>query len=55
MIVFVLKAIHSSSDAELKSVVSQDPFVFEPQCFFKVDKFGFFLTWKSEGKVGPSE
>ncbi|XP_062379544.1 1-phosphatidylinositol 4,5-bisphosphate phosphodiesterase beta-4 [Sardina pilchardus] len=30
----------------------EDPFVFEPQCFFKVDEFGFFLTWKSEGKEG---
>ncbi|XP_030621600.1 1-phosphatidylinositol 4,5-bisphosphate phosphodiesterase beta-4 [Chanos chanos] len=30
----------------------EDPFVFEPNCFFKVDAFGFFLTWKSEGKEG---
>ncbi|XP_063040753.1 1-phosphatidylinositol 4,5-bisphosphate phosphodiesterase beta-4 [Engraulis encrasicolus] len=30
----------------------EDPFVFEPQCFFRVDKFGFFLAWKSEGKEG---
>uniref|UniRef100_A0A8C1UIT1 1-phosphatidylinositol 4,5-bisphosphate phosphodiesterase n=1 Tax=Cyprinus carpio TaxID=7962 RepID=A0A8C1UIT1_CYPCA len=29
----------------------QDPFVFEPSCHFKVDEFGFFLTWKSDGKV----
>lgn len=29
----------------------QDPFVFESNCFFKVDAFGFFLTWKSDGKV----
>ncbi|RXN18662.1 1-phosphatidylinositol 4,5-bisphosphate phosphodiesterase beta-4-like isoform X1 [Labeo rohita] len=28
----------------------EDPFVFESNCFFKVDAFGFFLTWKSEGK-----
>ncbi|KAH0621877.1 hypothetical protein JD844_023585 [Phrynosoma platyrhinos] len=26
--------------------------VFEPSCLFKVDEFGFFLTWKSEGKEG---
>uniref|UniRef100_A0A672QJH0 Phosphoinositide phospholipase C n=1 Tax=Sinocyclocheilus grahami TaxID=75366 RepID=A0A672QJH0_SINGR len=30
----------------------QDPFVFEPSCHFKVDEFGFFLTWKSDGKEG---
>uniref|UniRef100_A0A8C1UJE4 1-phosphatidylinositol 4,5-bisphosphate phosphodiesterase n=1 Tax=Cyprinus carpio TaxID=7962 RepID=A0A8C1UJE4_CYPCA len=30
--------------------VFQDPFVFEPSCHFKVDEFGFFLTWKSDGK-----
>ncbi|KAG7460715.1 hypothetical protein MATL_G00201710 [Megalops atlanticus] len=30
----------------------EDPFVFEPNCLFKVDEFGFFLTWKSEGKEG---
>ncbi|KAF3824675.1 hypothetical protein GH733_010009 [Mirounga leonina] len=26
--------------------------VFEPNCLFKVDEFGFFLTWRSEGKEG---
>uniref|UniRef100_UPI00398ED93E 1-phosphatidylinositol 4,5-bisphosphate phosphodiesterase beta-4 n=1 Tax=Pristiophorus japonicus TaxID=55135 RepID=UPI00398ED93E len=26
--------------------------VLEPNCIFKVDEFGFFLTWKSEGKEG---
>uniref|UniRef100_A0A8C1UB86 1-phosphatidylinositol 4,5-bisphosphate phosphodiesterase n=1 Tax=Cyprinus carpio TaxID=7962 RepID=A0A8C1UB86_CYPCA len=31
---------------------SIDPFVFEPSCHFKVDEFGFFLTWKSDGKEG---
>uniref|UniRef100_A0A8C9VSN9 1-phosphatidylinositol 4,5-bisphosphate phosphodiesterase n=1 Tax=Scleropages formosus TaxID=113540 RepID=A0A8C9VSN9_SCLFO len=30
----------------------EDPFVFEPDCLFKVDEYGFFLTWKSEGKEG---
>lgn len=29
----------------------EESFVFEPNCLFKVDEFGFFLTWKSEGKV----
>uniref|UniRef100_A0A452S913 Phosphoinositide phospholipase C n=1 Tax=Ursus americanus TaxID=9643 RepID=A0A452S913_URSAM len=29
-----------------------ESFVFEPNCLFKVDEFGFFLTWRSEGKVG---
>ncbi|MGH0119653.1 UNVERIFIED_CONTAM: hypothetical protein FKN15_044472 [Acipenser sinensis] len=32
--------------------VIKDPFVFEPNCLFKVDEFGFFLTWKSDGKEG---
>uniref|UniRef100_A0A8C2K5X5 1-phosphatidylinositol 4,5-bisphosphate phosphodiesterase n=1 Tax=Cyprinus carpio TaxID=7962 RepID=A0A8C2K5X5_CYPCA len=27
----------------------EDPFVFESNCFFKVDAFGFFLTWKIHG------
>ncbi|XP_061110511.1 1-phosphatidylinositol 4,5-bisphosphate phosphodiesterase beta-4 isoform X1 [Conger conger] len=30
----------------------EDPFVFEPKCFVRVDEFGFFLSWKSEGKEG---
>ncbi|XP_072545362.1 1-phosphatidylinositol 4,5-bisphosphate phosphodiesterase beta-4 isoform X2 [Salminus brasiliensis] len=30
----------------------EDPFAFEPNCFFRVDVFGFFITWKSEGKEG---
>ncbi|XP_063079505.1 1-phosphatidylinositol 4,5-bisphosphate phosphodiesterase beta-4-like isoform X2 [Engraulis encrasicolus] len=30
----------------------EDPFVFEPSCVFKVDEFGFFITWKSDGKEG---
>ncbi|CAL8394576.1 unnamed protein product, partial [Arctogadus glacialis] len=29
-----------------------DPFVFEPNCQMRVDEFGFFITWKSEGKEG---
>uniref|UniRef100_A0A8C5B0S7 1-phosphatidylinositol 4,5-bisphosphate phosphodiesterase n=1 Tax=Gadus morhua TaxID=8049 RepID=A0A8C5B0S7_GADMO len=29
----------------------EDPFVFEPNCQMRVDEFGFFITWKSEGKV----
>uniref|UniRef100_A0A8K9WT91 Phosphoinositide phospholipase C n=1 Tax=Oncorhynchus mykiss TaxID=8022 RepID=A0A8K9WT91_ONCMY len=29
----------------------QDPFLFEPNCLVKVDEFGFFITWKSDGKV----
>uniref|UniRef100_A0A8I5KRA0 1-phosphatidylinositol 4,5-bisphosphate phosphodiesterase n=1 Tax=Homo sapiens TaxID=9606 RepID=A0A8I5KRA0_HUMAN len=28
----------------------EESFVFEPNCLFKVDEFGFFLTWRSEGK-----
>uniref|UniRef100_A0A3B1K2P7 1-phosphatidylinositol 4,5-bisphosphate phosphodiesterase n=1 Tax=Astyanax mexicanus TaxID=7994 RepID=A0A3B1K2P7_ASTMX len=32
--------------------LDEDPFVFESSCLFKVDEFGFFLTWKSEGKEG---
>ncbi|KAM4042340.1 1-phosphatidylinositol 4,5-bisphosphate phosphodiesterase beta-4 isoform 3-T5 [Anomaloglossus baeobatrachus] len=30
----------------------EESFVFEPNCLFKVDEFGFFLSWKSEGKEG---
>ncbi|XP_060773749.1 1-phosphatidylinositol 4,5-bisphosphate phosphodiesterase beta-4-like isoform X1 [Neoarius graeffei] len=30
----------------------EDPFVFESSCLFKVDEFGFFLTWKGDGKEG---
>ncbi|XP_037304520.2 1-phosphatidylinositol 4,5-bisphosphate phosphodiesterase beta-4-like isoform X3 [Pungitius pungitius] len=30
----------------------EDPFVFEPNCQMKVDEYGFFLCWKSEGKEG---
>ncbi|XP_026115534.1 1-phosphatidylinositol 4,5-bisphosphate phosphodiesterase beta-4-like isoform X3 [Carassius auratus] len=30
----------------------EDPFVLEPSCHFRVDEFGFFLTWKSDGKEG---
>ncbi|XP_056623147.1 1-phosphatidylinositol 4,5-bisphosphate phosphodiesterase beta-4 isoform X2 [Triplophysa dalaica] len=30
----------------------EDPFVFESNCFFRVDAFGFFLTWESDGKEG---
>lgn len=26
----------------------------EPACLFKVDEFGFFIYWKSDGKVGPA-
>lgn len=29
----------------------QDPYMFEPCCQMKVDEYGFFITWKSEGKV----
>uniref|UniRef100_A0A8C5MSV2 1-phosphatidylinositol 4,5-bisphosphate phosphodiesterase n=1 Tax=Leptobrachium leishanense TaxID=445787 RepID=A0A8C5MSV2_9ANUR len=30
----------------------EESFVFEPNCLFKMDEFGFFLSWKSEGKEG---
>uniref|UniRef100_A0AAQ4NZZ4 1-phosphatidylinositol 4,5-bisphosphate phosphodiesterase n=1 Tax=Gasterosteus aculeatus aculeatus TaxID=481459 RepID=A0AAQ4NZZ4_GASAC len=30
----------------------EDPFVFEPNCQMKVDEYGFFICWKSEGKEG---
>lgn len=29
----------------------QDPYIFDPNCQMKVDEYGFFITWKSEGKV----
>uniref|UniRef100_A0A7N9ARI0 1-phosphatidylinositol 4,5-bisphosphate phosphodiesterase n=1 Tax=Mastacembelus armatus TaxID=205130 RepID=A0A7N9ARI0_9TELE len=31
----------------------EDPYIFEPNCQMKVDEYGFFITWKSEGKVDP--
>ncbi|XP_046769373.1 1-phosphatidylinositol 4,5-bisphosphate phosphodiesterase beta-4 isoform X7 [Gallus gallus] len=30
----------------------EESFVFESSCLFQVDEFGFFLSWKSEGKEG---
>ncbi|NXW06595.1 PLCB4 phosphodiesterase, partial [Fregetta grallaria] len=30
----------------------EESFVFESNCLFQVDEFGFFLSWKSEGKEG---
>ena len=39
------------SHADQHISFSQESFVFEPNCLFKVDEFGFFLTWRSEGKV----
>ncbi|XP_048457048.1 1-phosphatidylinositol 4,5-bisphosphate phosphodiesterase beta-4-like isoform X1 [Rhincodon typus] len=33
-------------------IYEEESSVLEPNCVFKVDEFGFFLTWKSEGKEG---
>uniref|UniRef100_A0A673KCJ6 1-phosphatidylinositol 4,5-bisphosphate phosphodiesterase n=1 Tax=Sinocyclocheilus rhinocerous TaxID=307959 RepID=A0A673KCJ6_9TELE len=46
--------IHCQPDVHLLMLSPglMDPFVFEPSCHFKVDEFGFFLTWKSDGKEG---
>uniref|UniRef100_A0A671TYC9 1-phosphatidylinositol 4,5-bisphosphate phosphodiesterase n=1 Tax=Sparus aurata TaxID=8175 RepID=A0A671TYC9_SPAAU len=30
----------------------EDPYIFEPNCQMQVDEFGFYITWKSEGKEG---
>uniref|UniRef100_A0A1A8B247 Phosphoinositide phospholipase C n=1 Tax=Nothobranchius furzeri TaxID=105023 RepID=A0A1A8B247_NOTFU len=30
----------------------EDPYIFEPNCRMKVDEYGFFITWKIEGKEG---
>ncbi|XP_041662063.1 1-phosphatidylinositol 4,5-bisphosphate phosphodiesterase beta-4-like isoform X2 [Cheilinus undulatus] len=30
----------------------EDPYMFEPNCQMRVDEYGFFITWKSEGKEG---
>uniref|UniRef100_A0A3Q0R5K7 1-phosphatidylinositol 4,5-bisphosphate phosphodiesterase n=1 Tax=Amphilophus citrinellus TaxID=61819 RepID=A0A3Q0R5K7_AMPCI len=30
----------------------EDPYIFEPNCHMTVDEYGFFITWKSEGKEG---
>ena len=32
-------------------VEEKDNFDFEPDCTFKIDDCGFFISWKSEGKV----
>ncbi|TSM77318.1 1-phosphatidylinositol 4,5-bisphosphate phosphodiesterase beta-4 [Bagarius yarrelli] len=41
---------HFMQEGEYFDRFDEDPFVFEPHCFFKVDAFAFFITWKSEGK-----
>lgn len=42
----------TSPPPPLKTSLSlQDPYMFEPSCRMKVDEYGFFITWKSEGKV----
>ncbi|XP_056423820.1 1-phosphatidylinositol 4,5-bisphosphate phosphodiesterase beta-4 isoform X2 [Hyla sarda] len=47
------KAVPSfMQDGALFDRYEEESFVFEPNCLFKVDEFGFFLTWKSEGKEG---
>lgn len=28
---------------------------YEPNCLFKVDEYGFFIYWKSDGKVYPEK
>ncbi|KAK2879184.1 hypothetical protein Q8A67_019975 [Cirrhinus molitorella] len=43
---------HFMQDGAYFDRFDEDPFIFESNCFFKVDAFGFFLTWKSEGKEG---
>uniref|UniRef100_A0ACB8GEB0 1-phosphatidylinositol 4,5-bisphosphate phosphodiesterase beta-4 n=1 Tax=Sphaerodactylus townsendi TaxID=933632 RepID=A0ACB8GEB0_9SAUR len=42
--------VEKAGDHPLETVGESS--VFEPNCLFKVDEFGFFLTWKSEGKEG---
>ena len=32
-------------------VEEKDSFDFEADCTFKIDECGFFISWKSEGKV----
>ncbi|KAM9778639.1 1-phosphatidylinositol 4,5-bisphosphate phosphodiesterase beta-4-like [Syngnathus typhle] len=32
----------------------EDPYIFEPNCQVKVDEYGFFISWKSEGKEGQA-
>ncbi|XP_077138743.1 1-phosphatidylinositol 4,5-bisphosphate phosphodiesterase beta-4 isoform X2 [Ranitomeya variabilis] len=47
------KAVPSfMQDGAMFDRYEEESFVFEPNCLFKVDEFGFFLTWKSEGKEG---
>ncbi|KAM9467002.1 1-phosphatidylinositol 4,5-bisphosphate phosphodiesterase beta-4 isoform 4-T5 [Clarias gariepinus] len=43
---------HFMQEGEYFDRFDEDPFVFEPHCFFRVDAFAFFITWKSEGKEG---
>uniref|UniRef100_A0A3Q3LYR3 1-phosphatidylinositol 4,5-bisphosphate phosphodiesterase n=1 Tax=Mastacembelus armatus TaxID=205130 RepID=A0A3Q3LYR3_9TELE len=37
---------------ESAPICQTDPYIFEPNCQMKVDEYGFFITWKSEGKEG---
>ncbi|XP_073528349.1 1-phosphatidylinositol 4,5-bisphosphate phosphodiesterase beta-4 isoform X3 [Phyllobates terribilis] len=47
------KAVPSfMQDGAMFDRYEEESFVFEPNCLFKVDEFGFFLSWKSEGKEG---
>ena len=32
-------------------VEEKESFDFEPDCVFKIDECGFFVSWKSDGKV----
>lgn len=32
-------------------VEEKETFDFEPDCTFKIDECGFFISWKSDGKV----
>ena len=32
-------------------IILQETGNFEPNCLVKVDEYGFFIYWKSEGKV----
>ncbi|CAH2255382.1 1-phosphatidylinositol 4,5-bisphosphate phosphodiesterase beta-4 isoform X1, partial [Pelobates cultripes] len=41
-----------SEDRKPGKKYEEESFVFEPNCLFKMDEFGFFLSWKSEGKEG---
>uniref|UniRef100_A0A7N8XMM9 1-phosphatidylinositol 4,5-bisphosphate phosphodiesterase n=1 Tax=Mastacembelus armatus TaxID=205130 RepID=A0A7N8XMM9_9TELE len=49
---FALNRLWQSHLPHVVFALNVDPYIFEPNCQMKVDEYGFFITWKSEGKEG---